>query len=199
MTGKTALTQWIAGIFDHSFLDRWTRPSQKGFSYRVSFLNPMPLQLATTIAENGDRSFSVDGSALPFIPVALRVFRLGPIQFEPAASDLTLLSNALGLSNDVIRGLAKEVNGFQHAKVHNVRFVVEDAKEILFADVDGTVPGLPLENLSGRETERVFLEFVTAAARVSGRYHPTLLILDGCPSILFERIFEFYSHHFLDP
>jgi hypothetical protein len=65
--------------------------------------------------------------------------------------------------------------------------------------VEGTVPGLPLGALSGRETERVFMEFATAAARVSGRYTPTMLILDGCPLMLFESFFDFYSHHLLDP
>jgi hypothetical protein len=43
------------------------------------------------------------------------------------------------------------------------------------------------------------MEFATAAARVSGRYTPTVLILDGCPSIIFEGFFDFYSHHLLDP
>ncbi|RSL18654.1 hypothetical protein EDE15_4248 [Edaphobacter aggregans] len=38
-----------------------------------------------------------------------------------------------------------------------------------------------------------------AAARVSGVYTLTLLILDGCPSIVFEGFFDFYSHDFLDP
>lgn len=75
----------------------------------------------------------------------------------------------------------------------------EDGLAKLYADVDGTVPGLLLRGMSGREVESVFIEFATATARVAGRYIPTLLIFDGCPLILFPGIFESYSHHLLDP
>jgi len=68
---------------------------------------------------------------------------------------------------------------------------------VLRCDVEGTAPGLPLRCLSRREFERVVIEFATAAARVSGRHAPTALILDT-GLVLFERWFEFYSHHFLD-
>jgi hypothetical protein len=53
--------------------------------------------------------------------------------------------------------------------------------------------------LSGREAERIVLEFATAAARLSGKYCPTLLVIDDSVSIVFEGFFDFYSHHLLDP
>ncbi|MGE3637378.1 MAG: hypothetical protein AB7G28_02385 [Pirellulales bacterium] len=196
-TGKSALCEWIAGVFQPDYLRRWARP-RPPLAFRISYLNPSPIEISAEILPNGERRFAIDGQRVPFNPVGIRILRLGRPTLDERKSDVYWLANALDVSRGMIRRLATDVNVFPHAKVRNVRFVQMEGKETLCADVDGTVPGLPLSLLSGRETERVFIEFATAAARVSGRFHPTLLILDGCPTIVFEGFFKFYSHHFLD-
>jgi hypothetical protein len=129
----------------------------------------------------------------------MRIVRLTEVRLSEKEDDLALLSRSLDVPPPVVRNLIEEIHAFPYARMRNLRFELEDGVNTLYADVDGTVPGLSLRSLSGRETERVFLEFATAAARVSGRHAPTLLILDGCPLIIFEGLFDFYSHHLLDP
>ena len=68
----------------------------------------------------------------------------------------------------------------------------------MLIDGEGLVPGLSFKSLSGRERERVYIEFSTALARYCGRHTPTLLIFDGLISIFFEGWFDYYSHHLLD-
>jgi hypothetical protein len=126
-----------------------------------------------------------------------------------------MMSAILHTADATTLALADEINRFSHAHIHNVRFVksrdryplevddertAEELEEmILVADVEGTVAGLSFGALSGREQERVVIEFATAMARVSGRQAPTVLILDEVVGILFEGWFEYFSHHFLDP
>jgi len=198
--GKTALTEWVAGCFDTSSLARWRGRRSPAVHVRLSFLNPELHDIELKVEADSKLEYRVNGRDIPFNPMGLRIIRLGSVQFA-GDDDLLLLSNALNLPPVVVRNLAHEIHSFPHARVRNLQFKIdsEDGLTQLYADVDGTVPGLPLRLLSGRETESIFMEFATAAARVSGRYTPTLLILDGCPLILFDGIFDFYSHHLLDP
>lgn len=119
-----------------------------------------------------------------------------------------MVAKALGVPVQIVPALLDEVNRFPQAHVSNLRLEWEEIDEddptagavhVLRADVQGTRPGLSLRGLSGREQERVLLELVTAAARLSGKYCPTLLILDESVSIIFEGFFDYYSQHLLDP
>lgn len=105
-----------------------------------------------------------------------------------------MLAAALGVPKQILASLLEESNRFPYAHVSNLRFETEDADEddpsagklqILYADVHGTRPGLPLRILSETEAERILIELATAAARLSGRYCPTLLSIGwlGCASI----------------
>jgi len=200
-TGKTALTEWLAGCFDISFLDRWRRQGSPTINIRLSFLNP-ELQTVDLHAESDNiLEYRINGRPVPFNPMGIRIIRLGDARSVQDDDDLNLLSRVLRLPGPVVRNLADEIHAFPHARIRNIRFEPDSETGVmrLYADVHGTAPGLTLRALSGREVERVFMEFATAAARVAGRYTPTLLILDGYPLILFSGIFEFYSHHLLDP
>jgi hypothetical protein len=198
-TGKTALSEWVAGAFDCSYLDRWRTPRSAKLQYRLSYLSPVTVVVDVETAGAEPIKYRLDGVAVPLNPIGLRVFRLGSLRFKDGADDLTLLAEALQLPTHVVRNLTDQVHSFPHATVHNPRFVEEDGGVTLYADLDGTVPDLSLQQLSGREMERVFLEFATAVARVAGRYAPTLLILDGCPSVQFAGVFDLYAHHLLAP
>ena len=203
-TGKTAITEWIAGFFEPETMRRWLPAWGGDLTVRLAMLNPK-LQNLTLTTRGRDLVYSIDGMAVPFIPVAFRIFKPTRLDFS-IRDDLEMLASCLGVSELVMHTLVTEVNDFPHAKVSNLRF--EEATDdegrgtgcrALRSDVKGTVPGLPLRALSGREGERILLELTTAAARLSGRYCPTLLILDESISILFEGFFDFYSRHLLDP
>jgi hypothetical protein len=158
--------------------------------------NPDNIQRAVESDKHID--WIINGTKVPFNPIQIRFIHLTHPYFAEE-DDLVLLSNALQLPAQIIRNLIEEIHAFPYSHVRNLRFKNEGGRYYLYADVDGTAPGLQLRDLSSRETERIFIEFATAAARVSGRYAPTVLILDGCPLILFKGIFDFYSHHLLDP
>ena len=202
MTGKTALSEWLAGFFDPLFLKRWLHQHVTDVNLEMTFLNPSSHRLQLEIYAQNRLSYRIDERQVPFNPTSLRIIRLGEIRFDDRKEDdEEAIARILRMPPAIIRNLLDEVHRFPHAKVRNLRFEldVETGKRRLYADVAGTVPGLPLHALAGREVERIFIELATAAARVSGIYAPTLLILDGCPSIVFEGFFDFYSHHFLDP
>jgi hypothetical protein len=202
MTGKTAISEWLAGFFDSSFLKRWLRQHVKDLNLEMTFLNPSSHHLHLEINAQNSLSYRIDEKQVPFNPTTLRIIRLGEIRFRgDDEDDEAAIARILKMPPAIIRNLMEEVHRFRHAKVRNLRFEqdAETGTRRLYADVAGTVPGLPLHALAGREVERIFIELATAAARVSGVHTPTLLILDGCPSIVFEGFFDFYSHHFLDP
>ncbi|MEZ2352123.1 hypothetical protein [Caballeronia sp. RCC_10] len=197
-TGKTALTEWIAGFFDRRILKRWEEWSDQPLEVRLSLLNPK-LQTLQFICDSEGTKYSIDQKSVAFVPIGFNLFRPSRPNFS-IDDDLAMLSDALKLPEKTVRSLLSEVNSFAHAEVSNLRFEPsEDGSNVLTCDLHGTHPGLALRSLSSREIERVIIELITAAARLSGKYCPTLLILDEVPSLIFEGFFEFYSRHFLDP
>jgi hypothetical protein len=200
-TGKTAITEWINGFFDCQDLERWVPARKQPLNLRFSLLNPKVQNLRLTI--DGTRvQYFIDGKSVAFIPIKFAVFKPQRPNLS-IKDDLEMLSQALGIPNVVVEPLLEEVNSFPYATVSNLRLKREEGDEgehrSLIADLHGTGSGLSLRALSGGELERVVMELITAAARLSGKYSPTLLILDGFPSIIFKTFFEFYSHHLLDP
>src|SRR5690348_1343729 len=199
-SGKTALTQWIAGSFDESYLQRWQTENSRPICFSLSYLNPVPQIIQITLKGHEAFRFCIGGQSIPFSPIHLRFIRLGYLRHKQEEDDLSWLSRELAVSPQVVRNLVDEIHAFPHAHVRNLRFGPDkyEGGITLCADVEGTVPGLPLHALSYTETEMVFIEFATAIARISGRYVPTILVLDGCPVMPFLGMFDFYSHHFLD-
>lgn len=203
-TGKTAMVEWIEGFFNVEQLDRWIPMHDGKLDVRLSLLNPKPQTLRLEIKDDAVK-YSIDDRSVAFIPISFRVFR--PKRFDYGIrDDREMLAQSLGVATTVMDQLLEEVNRFPHARASNLRFerdTDEDDEEIgtvsLCADVQGTLPGLSLRSLSGRESERILLELATAAARLAGKYCPTILVIDECVSIIFEGFFDFYSHHLLDP
>ncbi|MBN3744977.1 hypothetical protein G3N96_05930 [Burkholderia sp. Se-20373] len=198
VTGKTALAEWIAGFFDRNSLARWEDYSHEPLEVRLSLLNPKLQKLQFVCDENGTK-YSIDGKSAAFVPIGFNVFRPLCPDFS-IGDDLEMLARALKIKKKTVRSLLNEVNGFEHAEISNLRFESnEDGSNTFRCDLNGTAPGLELRSLSRREVERVIIELATAAARLSGKYCPTLLILDEVPSLIFDGFFEFYSRHFLAP
>jgi len=95
--------------------------------------------------------------------------------------------------------IIEEIHHFPHAKIRNLVFVENDDHITLYLDCDGTSPGLAFAGLSGREKERVIIEFAAAYGRLCGKYGPTLVVLDSIATIFFTGWFDFYREHFLSP
>jgi hypothetical protein len=196
-TGKTALVEWIAGAFDHQYLRKWQRIDTRT-EYQVVFLTPDTVHVDVSFAREQPLRVFLDGQRVPYNPVGLKVIRVTDFHAS-VHGDVETIAEALSMDEQTILSLFDEVQAFPHGTVRNLQLEFEDGRRFLRCDVSGTKPGLSFGSLSGREQERVVLEFATAAARMSGRWIPTLLILDGCPQILFPGIFDFYRHHLLDP
>jgi len=210
-TGKTAIVEWLSGMFGGS-LDRWRQPAWN-LHVEVSYLNPEPNTLVFKMDDTGATRFQVNGTSAPFNPILVRVIHPREPQLG-GVDDLQLMSAILDVPAGTTSALIDEIHSFAHSHVRNLRFIRSDERYppeagdersydelqrmVLVADVDGTVPGLIFRALSGREQERMIIEFSTAIARFSGRYAPTVLILDDLVNIIFEGWFDFYSHHFLD-
>lgn len=203
-TGKTAITEWINGFFNCTKLNRWMPAERHPINLHLSLLSPKLQNLGLTV-KGSEIKYSIDGKPVAFIPIGFTIFK--PRRFDDSiADDAEMLAQALGVPVPTVNSLIDEVNQFPYAKVQNLRFELDTdddgnslEERILLADVQGTVPGLLLRSLSGREAERILIELVTAAARLSGKYCPTLLILDESVSIIFEGFFDFYSDHLLNP
>lgn len=198
-TGKTAIIEWISGFFDSQNLERWMPAQRYPLEVKLSLLNPKQQNLALKIDGN-DVHYWIDGTPAAFIPIGFRVIKPSRLDYS-IPDDLDMLSQAFRMPPMVIRALLDEVHRFPHAHISNLRFVIDedDGRMTLRSDVHGTKPGLCLRLLSHREVERVIIELATAAARLSGRYCPTLLVLDDAVSLIFDGFFDFYSHHLLDP
>lgn len=199
-SGKSALIDWICGTFDPSTLWRWRK---RPLRWSITYLDPRPKQIDLALDSGVPLACSIDGTQVPFTPLGLRIVRLNEPQLRDASDprdDVARFARVLGLQSDAVVRVAEEINRYPHARMRNVRFESDDEGVALRADLDGTAPGLNFQSFSGREQERVWIEFATAVARTYGRYAPALLVLDdGLPSIIFDGFFEYYERHFLDP
>lgn len=202
-TGKTAICEWIAGLFEIQKLDRWRQPNTN-IKYSLRYFCPDQINIGIDIKEKYNIGYSLNGSHIPFNPIKYKIVFPNPDprqrpQLEQQIDDLNHLSSVFSIDESLIEKIAAEVNFFPHAKAKNLRFVSDDGYRTLYLDLQGTRSNLPFSLLSGREKETVLLEFATAIARFSGRHTPTLLILDSFIHIFFSGWFEYFSHHFLDP
>lgn len=203
-TGKTALCEWLAGFSDLTRIKRWRKGISRGYPINV-FLkcyNPGEKTLAMTIEQNGHVNYLDDGAVIPFNANPMKVLypRSRSLHAPSNLDDLQLISFLLDVEENVIINLCDEIQKYEYSTVKNIKFKQDEEGIVrLYADVGGTVPGLTFHMLSGREQERVFIEFATAAARIYARQVPTLLIFDASITVFFENFFEVYANHFNEP
>ena len=201
-TGKSALCEWIGGVFDISYLGRW-RSVRLPLKVDLSYFIPQEIGLSLEVPENNKVLYKVNDRRSPSNPLMINIISprkaRGRLTEDEKNSDLEYFAGILNVDPVVIDNLIEEIHDYQHAKIQNITFENEDGIKHMYLDVDGTHPRLSFRALSGREQERVFVEFACALARSYGRYAPTVLIFDNFISIFFEGWFDYYSHHFLDP
>lgn len=202
VTGKSALCEWVGGLFKNTHLTRWRSPVSP-LSYDLKFFTPQDFEVRLMLNNQNNITYRVDGNVAPVNPFKINLIfpRSEPrrVSSDERRDDRLHIANVLNIDTSVVEGLVEEIHNFSHATISNIKFEAEGESRCMYVDVDGTTPGLPFGALSGREQERVFIEFSTALARYCGRYTATLLLLDGFVSIFFDGWFDYYSHHFLDP
>jgi len=193
--GKSAICEWIAGLKDCTYFDRWWGAS---IDYSLEIYTPQMAKVRATLDPNNNLDYWIGRESYPFNPIPISIIYPKPLRLKPD-SDLEELSRIIGYPPKIIINLIDEIHRYDKALVTNLRFEKdEDGIERLHADVEGTVPGLPMRLLSGGELQMVIVEFVTAAARVCSSQAPTLVILDGSIYPSDEIWFEAYSAHFND-
>jgi hypothetical protein len=199
-SGKTTLWKYLLASFGERLLGKWKTAGLKDIDLSVDYLRPLLTKIRFRVSLSGKIRRELDGKAFAFNPLPIRVICLRDIYWRNKSKndDRRFLAETLGLTAQDISGLVEIVNSYPYAKVRNANFVQTKEGRVLHSDVEGTIPRLSFNMLSGTEKEKVIIEFATAAARLSGQYCPTLLVLDH-PFIIFKGWFDYYSHHLLDP
>lgn len=201
-TGKSALCEWISGVFDISYLSRW-RKVRSPLKINLTYFTPQEIKVGLAIPDNNRVLYKVNERRAPVNPFKINLIsprnEKSRLTKEEENDDLVYFAGILKADPVVVESLVEEIHNYHHSKIRNIRFESEDSVRHMYLDVEGTHPGLSFSSLSGGEQEQVFIEFVSAWARFCGRYTPTVLVLDGFVSRFFKGWFDYYSHHFLDP
>ena len=184
-SGKSALCRWLAGFNDSQLLESWTvLPSTYGPDVSVVSFTPSGRQeQRATVRATGRVDYSVDAMTVPFIPAPIRSLYLrpyfpSPYQQDPR-DDIGDVAERLGLSPGVVQNLIACVNHNDDGAVRNLRVDEEDGSRRLYADVQGTQPGLPFGFLSHSEQVAVLVRLAAAYANTVGSAAATILLLDG--------------------
>ena len=203
-SGKTALCDWLQGISDPSTLSRWTTASRsRGLSFEVTYLDPFERKLNVRARSSNEVEYFINRQPEPFDPSPVRFVRLqrpAPGGFRsPPMTDLEFLSKTLSVNPALVRNMLPLVGLNQRSTVLGVRLESgPDDSLRVWADVDGTSPGLDLQGqLSNTERCRVLLEIAAVFARQSAKRVPTVLLVDlaakSFDSEWMRRVIDFFS------
>lgn len=198
-SGKSALLEWISGFNETRYLERWLKGSEKGtaISFGMKYYDPLPHSVNMEITKDQRIKYEYDGKDSILNPSFIKVVYLEEYRIKPGNDDLETFSTIFNISPELVFNVLVEMNNFRYRKVSDLRFENVDAQYLLKCSVDGTVPNMHFRNLSGREQQRVFIEFACAIARYYSNYSPTILVLDHI-AIYFEEWFEYYKDHFFN-
>jgi hypothetical protein len=202
-TGKSAICEWISAFGNLEKLVRWRRDqvSQYPTQLQLNYFDPDEHSAYLQVGHDGSVLFQLDGQNVPISPIPMRiVFPRDRRGFNAESlNDLELLAKIFDLDQALCRNLLDHVNVDADSTVRNAKFIEEDGRLTLHADVEGTCPGLPFGILSSSEQERVVMEMAIALSRVLGAHSATLLVLDPGMSYLDISWFERYSQRLSSP
>lgn len=198
-TGKSALVDWIIGTFDQSSskFARWQRDGRKTISLQITYLNPNPLNISLVSEGDHSSSISIDGISYPFNPLPIKF--ICPGEPNKAKDDIDLLSQALGLQIFNWEPLVEEFAHLQTKRRRSLKMKCRGKERIVEVSMDGMEGCRSLGVISRGELARVYVELSLAAARLSAKMCPTVLILDGFVSALGEKVLFDYAKECLSP
>jgi hypothetical protein len=184
-SGKSVLCRWVAGLSDVRLLESWdVRPSTEGPDVSVVCFTPSGRQnQRANIPATGHVDYSVDEKPVPIIASPVRSIYLRsespPLDRQCAEDDLVTIAKGLGLTPGLVYNLIQTVNDDGDGMVRNLRVDEDGGRHRLYADVQGTIPGLPFGGLSYSEQVVVMIRFAAAYANTVATAAPTILMLDG--------------------
>ena len=188
--------EWIAGAVDPRHLQRWLGSSEGSllrYSLKYSDVTTHKVELAL---ERVEIKYAVDFRPTPYNPLSFSVILLREPPRRQRLPIVKRLAYQLSVEPLIIRNLALEVGRNPATRARNILI---RRNKIVSIDVDGTVPGLSFEGLSGGEQACVQIEFAIALARFSSSFRPTLLILDAAISGLDTTLLGHYLVRLLSP
>lgn len=198
-SGKSAICEWIAGMSAVPYLDRWQKvPIGKSpVEVQLKYLTPEPHDIRFAFPDEHYPRYYLDDrfTAVPASPLRV-IFPQDLFQHttEPL-DDLELVASALRMHSLEVRALCEELPRKGTGVVQRIWFEPddEDGRILLRADVEGTVPGLPLRALANSECIFILMELSIMAANHLAETHPTVLILDAGSGSLDNEWLERYG------
>jgi hypothetical protein len=185
-SGKTALCQWLASLAHPRYLERWQKPLKNGqpLAFEVKYLDPHSHTAGVSFIDSDFPRYERDSvfSAIPTTPI--EVIFPSDLEFyerpsnEGKQDDLKLLADTLKLHPYEVLALCDQIPKDGTGHVKRIWFEKDDDGIWLYADVKGTVPGLPLRNLSGGECVKIVMELAILAAKRKAETKPTVILLD---------------------
>gem|GEM_PF-745712 len=205
-SGKTAICDWLQGMSDPSTLFRWADAKKPGsLSFEVAYLDPFNQKLRIRVQSPEEIEYFVNGEPIPFDPNPFRFVRLTDLQLScfsdrlPAMTDLEFLSRTLSVNSALVRNMMPLVGVQRSSTVGGTRVEHrQDGSIRVWTDVNGTLPGLGLQNqLSNTERARVLIEIAAVFARYSAKRVPTVLLVDWAAKSFdsgwMSRVIDFLS------
>lgn len=183
--GKSAICEWLAGMAAVPYLERWHKvpAGKKPVEVQLRYLTPEPHDIRFSFPDDRYPHYYLDDSftAVPASP--LRVIypqRLFDHTTRPL-DDLELVASALRMDPNEVLALCGELPRKGTGVVQRIWTKLDDDEDrlLLYADIQGTVPALPLRALSHSECVLILMELSILAANQLAKSHPTVLILDA--------------------
>jgi hypothetical protein len=220
-TGKTAILNWLSSAFGCP-IEQWNRLNHDEIEFDVTYLNPEDQTIHMVSDGHGNARIAVNGKPTGINPILIKTIQPKGLEHD-CCDDRIRLAHCLGIRHCDVDSLIAEIHQFPYSHIQNARFEegitpckMKQEEEInaegklqnrskpryrvLRMDLQDTAPGLSLSQLSGGQRIIVIIEFATALARISGRYAPTVLMLDDIVSCIeLGEWLKLFSHHLADP
>ena len=183
--GKTALCEWIAGISNPAYLERWetlTPDSLKRLSCRVDYSNPDPHRIEVDFLSPKYPRYKLDGEQTFLSTDFIKVVFPESLEhrFQEVPNDRDIVVNSIKLHPYELQALCDELANHSDF-FKGARFEESDEGVYMHVEVQAVnqIESSLLRFLASSERERLMLELGMIAATKLSTTRPTLLILDA--------------------
>lgn len=185
-SGKTALCDWLEAISDTASLSKWADiETSKYFSFEVTYFDPLLQNIKIRMLSPEEIEYFINGDPIPFIPNPVRFVRLRDLRPDPFSdrvpkmTDVEFLSKSFSISAAIVRNMLPYVGAQSTSSIFGLRLEQGiDGTVRVRTEIEGSVAGLSLQQLSNSERSRVLIETAAVFARHSAQRVPTVLLLD---------------------
>ena len=183
--GKTALCEWIAGISNPTYLERWEilyPVTLKRLSAQVEYFNPDPHRIEVDFLNTNYPQYKLDGERTFLSTNIVRVVfpESLEIPIQGIHNDRDAIANSIKLHPYELEALCDELS--EHSDLFKgAYFKKSDERIYMHVEVQGAtkIETRLLRLLASSEHERLMLELGIIAAKKLSMIGPTLLVLDA--------------------